>query len=275
MKRSTFFRAAGAAVVFGIFSTSAVNASTLGLGLVIDGSGSISSADFDLQTDAYASIFGDSDFFADFVEPSDFDALEVSVVQFGDSIFGFGPAIVEVDRFAIGDQQDAEAFATLFDFNQIGGNTPTADAIDVTAGLLLEPASDDVTRTVIDISTDGGANTGIDPVIAANSARAAGIDEINAIGVGVGIDLLELEGIAGVGLGTDQEGFVLTPNDFGDFESTLTVKLEQEIVGDVELPGDSDSDDGEAIPEPTTILGTLLATAIGGRFVKRRQAAAA
>lgn len=263
MKPSFLLKATGAAVVFGVFSASAVNASTLGLGLIIDGSGSISAPDFALQTGAYANIFSDDDFFTNFVEPSAFDALEVSVVQFGGT-----SAIAEVDRFAIGSQQDAEDFSTLFGFAQIGSTTPTGPAIDLTASLLLDPISTDVTRTVIDISTDGGSNSGGDPVVAADNARAAGIDQINAIGVGLGINPFELDGIAGVGLGTDQEGFVLTAADFDTFESTLALKLEQEIIDGGNPPS------GDAIPEPTTILGTLLAAAIGNRFVKRRQAEA-
>jgi Protein of unknown function (DUF1194) len=201
-------------------------ANTLELALVIDGSGSISSGDWALQTGAYQSIFQDS-FFTNFIQPSPFDDIVVGAFVFsGGTIRDQDDNPIEtfavssiVEWALINDDADAFSFgAQLGALMQPGGQTNTSAAIDIatnggTVGCLIGSicnVSPSGTRPgllnngfngdklVIDISTDGvptlpNANGNpnipeaeIDRALAIAAADAARAAGITVNAIGVG-----------------------------------------------------------------------------------------
>jgi len=168
-------------------------ATTLELALVIDGSGSISAEDWQLQIGAYQSIF-QNDLYTNYIEPSPFDDLAVAAYVFSGG-FGFqvdfGGGNVQsydvstfsyLDWTLINDDADAFAFGARFaGLPQPAGTTATAAALNVATGggLVSCPFADrcfpvapqqepfqlsatgllnnefDGDKLVIDISTDG------------------------------------------------------------------------------------------------------------------------
>lgn len=180
----------------------------LELGLAIDGSGSISSANFSLQRTGYVNALTD-------VLPID-GSVAVGVWQFGTTV---------TQVFAVTLIDSAAAKTALINaiagMTQVGGNTALGPAIQTAATALLGNAitSD---RQVIDVSTDGEGNTGISQTTASANALAAGIDQINGLGIGAGANL---NFVGGTG------SFGVTATSFATFESTLTTKLHREITG--------------------------------------------
>ena len=217
------------------FGTSAATAATLDLALLIDGSGSISESNFDLQLEGYEAVFKD-DFYTNYIVPSIYDSLNVAAWQFGTDVTS------EIAWTEIDSDQDAWDFGELFvnpAWNQDDGWTDTGGAIDAAVAAL---ANEDGDKQIIDISTDGvptictGGSSAASPncpggenpvsfaLGAADDARAAGI-QVNAIGVG-SVDETFLDDL----VTGDPNGFYLVAEDFDDFESTLRDKIEREVV---------------------------------------------
>lgn len=131
-------------------------ATTLELALVIDGSGSIAAADWQLQIGAYQSIFQDN-LYTKYIAPSPFDDLAVAAYVFSGG-FGFsvdfGGGNVQtydvstfsfLDWTLINDDADAFAFGAQFaGLPQPRGTTATAAAINTAAsgGLVSCPFAD-------------------------------------------------------------------------------------------------------------------------------------
>jgi Protein of unknown function (DUF1194) len=103
--------------------------------------------------------------------------------------------------------------------SQIGSTTAIGDAIAKAATDLLTPAIDSL-RQIIDVSTDGVSNTGQNDVTAAANAVAAGIEQVNCLGVG---GAANCNFIAGTG------AFSINAANFAAFEAALTTKLAREI----------------------------------------------
>lgn len=244
-------------------SASAQQAVDLELGLILDGSGSVSSRDFGLQVDAYQNIFTDPNFYDDFINPlmndNGLGQIAVSTWQFSSGV------TQEIDWTLIEDQSSAEAFGNAFsNITQISGLTNTGGAInDATSSLLNNDFVGD--RLVIDISTDGVPTVGPDPEQASIDSIAAGVDAINAIGVGLsssGIDILQNQVVRG------DDAFFLAADTFADFETGLETKLQREITnsggGDPTPPTPpTPTPDTATTPEPASILGFLTLGAIG------------
>jgi hypothetical protein len=118
-------------------------------------------------------------------------------------------------------------------------------------------------RWVIDVSGDGSANTGVSTRLARDNALTAGVSAINGLPIlsssRSNLDDWYRDNIqAGVG------SFVIAANGFEDVGRALEQKLRRELTSpSTDIPA-------TAVPEPTTILGILLA---GGGLVclKRRQ----
>lgn len=109
---------------------------------------------------------------------------------------------------------------------------------------------------MIDISTDGVNNRGEAPVLSATNALLDGIDSVNMLGVGSGIDQDELDGIAAAG-----NGFVQLAPSFNEYESALRTKIGRETGNPVD------------VPEPASVLGLLVVgTIAAGTTLKKRQA---
>ena len=194
----------------------ACSGSTLELGLGIDGSGSISPADFALQKNAYANVLG--------TIPTD-GTVAVGVWQFDHTIVNVFPTTV------ISSVADRNNLVTAVNgMTQLGGNTALAGVISTIAtelstnGIVMD-------REVIDISTDGFDTVGGNPVQAAlDAVNLQGINQVNGLGIGV---LPNFN--AGIG------SFSVQVDSFADFQDALDNKLQKEFcpVGGSILPIDT------------------------------------
>lgn len=262
LRRNLFAATLGAAAMLTVTAISATeaNAAVLELGLGIDASGSISTSNFDLQIDAYESIFSNN-FATNFLSSNpQFDTIVVSATLFAANV-GTDVGTTTTGWFTITDDASAQVFATeVGKLTRVGfstGATAIGDAITtINADLFTNGITSD--RQVIDISTDGQNNRGEDPVDAATNALLSGLDSVNMLGVGGGVNQTELNDIANAG-----NGFVELAPDFASYESTLRTKIGRET-------GNPPTD----VPEPASVLGLLAVGAIAaGTTLKKRQTA--
>lgn len=203
-------------------------AQPIGLALGIDGSGSISAADFALQRDAYASVLSSL--------PAN-GSIAVGVWQFSTNVQQeFGLQLIDSAATR------TNLINAINGMTQLGNLTNLAGAISTGATALT--GFGPLSKAIIDISTDGVATTGADPLTAANNAIAAGIDQVNCLGVGAGL--------CGFIAGTDS--FSVTATSFADFQDALTRKIAQEV------------------PEPSTVL--LMGVGLAGVGFSRRRMSA-
>lgn len=187
------------------FNTKAINVE---LGLAIDGSGSISAANFALQRNGYAAALAAE-------VPTD-GSVAIGVWQFGSAVSQvFATTIIS----SVADLNNL--IAAINGMTQAGGSTALGPAIQAAQTDILGNAiaSD---RQVIDVSTDGFGNVGIDQVTARNNALAAGIDQINGLLVGAGASSTFVGGVG---------SFSTAIVDFSTFQTTLENKLRTEIRG--------------------------------------------
>lgn len=221
---------------------------------LIDSSGSISRTDFDLQIGAYRDIFANPNFFNTYVAPLPNQKIAVGALQFGSSVDEIAPLTL------IDSQEDAIAFANLFNnVSKGGGGTNMTDAIIQGTSVLTSNTFEGF--KVIDISTDGNPSSQSSATQASVDSIAAGVNVINAIGVGSGVDINFLQN--NIARGTNSNGsaaFVLEADNFDEFQATLDQKFAREVGPP------------SVIPEPSTVIGLLSVSAFGiGRVLKRKQ----
>ena len=244
-------------VAVGLFAGVALSGSATAateLCLSIDGSGSISTGDFDLQLEGYATNIENPA-----VLPQD-GSIILSVVQFSTG------TQVEVSPTTIDSQSTADSVAsTVRNISQLNGSTAIGDSILTCTNQFGFAAGDE---QVIDISTDGSSNTGADPVVAADDALAAGVDVINAIAVGGGADIATLEATVRPQPASmlPDPGFVLEVMDFSDFEPAIEAKIMAETGG-----GGGGSTAIPALNRIGLIILGLILLAGGGLILRRRQ----
>ncbi len=211
----------------GVLPISSSDAATF-LGLAIDGSGSIDSSDFELQRNAYSNVLATA-------IPTD-GSIGIGVWLFGSSVSSvFSPQLIS-------SQSDLDSLiAGIGSMVQPSSNTALGPAIATAATSLLGVGGPDDTY-VIDVSTDGVGNVGINAVAAATDAIGAGIDNINGLGIGSGAIL----------------DFVMGPDSFGvqidsfqDMEAALAQKISTEIGNP--LPP------VQGVPEPSWAFATSFA----------------
>lgn len=235
MKIKNLVRAACLSTVaaFGLAATSA-NAATLELGLAIDGSGSMSVAEFDLQRNAYISVLSDIT-----VLPRDgTTAIGIKV---------FGTTVTNVFTMAeITAANHGALIAALVGMTRPGTSTSISGAI---TAFTTEIFSNGITSTrqIIDVSTDGVNNVG-NLNTARTNAIAAGIDQINCIGIGPGANCAPV--IAGTG------SFGLNATTFGEFETALRRKILVEVRG---------------VPEPGTWMMMIFGFGLAGTALRRQR----
>lgn len=229
------FATAAAAVALASLPTSAQAAATLELALLIDGSGSMSAAEFNLQRQSYANVLGNIA-----VLPTD-GSVAIGIWQFSTGVSQVF-AMTEITGANIG-----ALLAAINGMTQLGGTTNIAGAIDTATAAIFGNAINS-TRQLIDVSTDGQNNVGNLATSRAN-ALAAGIDQINCIGIGAGANCAPVIGGAGA--------FAIQADSFHEFQTALERKIVTEVRG---------------VPEPSTWALLILGFgAVGATMRRRRQ----
>lgn len=174
------------------------------LGVGIDVSGSIGEANFILQRDVYASVLSNPD-----ILPTN-NQVAIGVVAFdGDEIPVFTTALINEDNID-------DLISAIENMTYTAGSTDIAKPIRFLADeMLLNDIESG--RQIMDISTDG---QGGDAIGAAQDAVAAGIDQINCLGIGAG---------ANCDFPAGEGAFAITTTDFESLSNALREKLEREI----------------------------------------------
>jgi hypothetical protein len=215
-------------------------APVVGLSLLIDGSGSITAPNFAAQKTAYYNAL------SGLLAPDGTVAIEV--IQFGSS----SPTTAVLQQVfpltTIGTAADKTSLLNAIGgMTQTMGFTPTGLAIQAaTAHQIAFFAGLDPQRLVIDVSTDGVTNLGVDEIVAANQAIAAGIDQVNVLCIaGAGAECLFNRGV----------GSFVVPATFANIQSKLEEKLRVELA---------------PVPEPQTYLLLVAGIALIGLAARRR-----
>ena len=193
------------AIAAATFNAQAINVE---LGLAIDGSGSISAANFALQRNGYAAALAAE-------VPTD-GSVAIGVWQFGSAVSQvFATTVIS----SAADLNNL--IAAINGMTQAGGSTALGGAIQAAQTQIMGNAIDS-TKQIIDVSTDGFGNIAPDQVTARNAALAAGIDQINGLLVGAGASSTFVGGT---------DAFAITIADFSTFQTAIENKLRQEIRG--------------------------------------------
>lgn len=185
--------------------------------LLLDGSASISDSDFQLQLQANANAIKDPN-----IIPQD-GSIAISVVQFSSSVQ------VEVHRTVITSQAVADQVANaIMNITQLNGSTNMDLGIQTCMQELN--TSNTNAKQIIDLSTDGKPSDEQAAYDAADAAVQAGLDALNAIGVGSEVDVTILENLVRPQPASQppQDGFVVTAQNFNEYESILRQKLKIE-----------------------------------------------
>ncbi len=219
------------------------------LSLVIDVSGSVDGAEYNLMMDGYANAFRDTSVQSNILDTSNgaTGSIAVNVVFFSSGFF-----TTSLDSFQLLDSAtDIDTFAnTLDSFARPGsGLTDIFDGMNRSTALFASNGFES-TNLIMDVSGDGVSN--IPSTQAARDAAAAAGITVNGISIGnTSIETFYNDNVK------TSDGFVIHANSFAEFETGIVRKLR------VETGGSND------VPEPATLA--LLGLGVLG-FTARRKA---
>lgn len=244
----------------------------LQLGLLIDGSGSISASDFQTVREALADVLSDSN-----IVPRD-GSIELTVVQFSDS-----RARTEVSPTVITASTIDDVVSRVRNMTQGGGGTPLWLGIDRVTDLMRgSPQFNVVDRQVINVATDGQPRVPVDnidetegrqlSIEAVNRAVSNGIDEIDAEGFGQATSdnafrsfllndlVFPQPGVEVSSFGSftaGQNGFVVFASNTSNFQNIIENKFTAifDSVGIVGGDDGRDDDDDRRDDDPDTAPG--------------------
>ena len=231
------------------------------LSLLVDVSPSISSREYTLQMEGYRDAFVrlSSEFGS-----GDFGSVAINLIQWA----GSNQQEQSIPWTLLNDQasalQFADAIGALVEPDNFAGTVPSS-AIQF-ATPLFSSNEYDGQRWVIDVSGDGRATSGISTSLARDNALAAGVSAINGLPIVTTGSGTSLETWYGNNIQGGAGSFTIAANGFEDVGRALEQKLRRELTDpSTDIPS-------TAVPEPTTILGILLAGG-GLACLKRRQRA--
>ena len=212
-----------ATAVLAVGVSSAQAAPTTALYLTMDGSGSISGAQFTQQITSYVTALNNV-FTA---TPALFGKVAIGGGIFGANFSQFFATQEITDATILGNLTSA---LSALDPGRGGintGATAIGDAITLSANALTayETGLGADIKLLIDVTTDGGNNLGSDPATVANAVTPP-IDSVNCLGIG-GAANCTWVGTSGTNFGNAA--------DFVAFQGALEAKLRQEF--DVPEPG--------------------------------------
>ena len=218
------------------------------VGILVDSSGSILSPQFDLMLNGIGAAVEDTECI-----PHD-GSVELSVVQFGTD------ESEELEPTVITSANAASVATTIRNISKGGGSTNMTEGFMQMLTTMQSSANFATTdKQVINLSTDGDPNSEVDAVAARDAAITAGVDEIDAEGIG---DLLDVNFLKdeivypqpGHLVDTDGyvPGWVDTPSDFEEYAAGLCTKFQQIIPEPEE----------EFVPEPGAVV--LLGSGLMG-----------
>ncbi len=242
--------------MLGLATTSSTQAVPIDLALVlaVDVSTSVDATEFNLQRQGYVDAFNSASI-ASAISSGAYGQIAVSLVYWSTGQTTAVPWTL-IDGNA---GTTAADFATLVNGaarpGTIGNTTGIAGAIDYSQGLIAGIAGYEPTRSVIDVSGDGGENVATDQAVrdARDAAVGAGT-AINGLAIGTaGLLTYYTDNVIG-GSGS----FALQATNFATFGAAIDDKLVREISG---------------VPEPETL--PLIMLALVSLFVARKRHLAA
>ncbi|MGJ5673762.1 MAG: PEP-CTERM sorting domain-containing protein [Nostochopsis sp.] len=232
-------------LALGAISPSAFAATIVGTELVlsVDVSGSVDSSEFNLQKQGYVDAFRN---------PTIQD--QIANVPGGIAVtlsYWSSSAEQSVPWYLITDATSANLFADAIESTTrpFSGSTSIDNAIDYAANL-INTNDYDGTRKVIDVSGDGAENVTSDASLRATRDNAVQ-SGITINGLPILNDDPDLDDYYKDNVIGGSGSFSIAANDFTDFGDAVTQKIGREIKPE------------QPVPEPITILGSLVAGGMG------------
>jgi len=213
---------------------------SLDLSLCMDSSGSVSFSEFRLQLEGTALAIENES-----IVPRD-GSVRISAIQFSSSSsVELSPTIIEQDNA----EDIADAIRAI---RKRGGGTSIHSCID-TANSLISAATPASALQVIDVSTDGYSSK-YSAIAASERAMSAGIDVLNSIGVGSGVDRDLLDSIVFPQPSGGDRGFVITVSGYQEYIDGIATKIQRETrILDLTVGGLRLTDHGSGNPATASV----------------------